>query len=151
MAGTAPQSESTGEGAHLLLYDGVCGLCDSLIQIVLKRDRGRVFQFASLQSGAAKAALAPFHRNAGDLTTMYVVRNYRGNSPTLLAKGRAALFVASRLDWPWRAAAAFRILPTALLNLGYDLVARYRYRLFGRYDQCLMPSPETRHRFIDES
>jgi predicted DCC family thiol-disulfide oxidoreductase YuxK len=139
------------EGAHLLLYDGVCGLCNSLIQAVLIHDRNRVFHFASLQSDAARAALAPFAGDHHDLTTMYVVRDYRSSAPVLLARGRAALFVAARLGWPWKAAAILRILPAAIVNVGYDLVARYRYRLFGKYEQCLMPSPEFRHRFIDES
>src|SRR6185295_1833227 len=151
MAPTAAHTSPTSEGAHLLLYDGVCGLCDSLIQLVLKHDRHHVFHFASLQSDAAKAALAPFNCDPNDLTTMYVVRDYRSATPVPLARGRAALFVASMLDWPWKAATALRLLPTVLINLGYNLIARYRYRLFGRYDQCLMPSPEYRDRFIDES
>jgi predicted DCC family thiol-disulfide oxidoreductase YuxK len=136
---------------QLLLYDGVCGLCNSLIQLVLKHDRHHVFHFASLQSEAARSALAPFNCDPEDLTTMYVVRDYRSARPLPLARGRAALFVASMLDWPWKGVALFRVLPTALINIGYNLVARYRYRLFGRYDQCLMPSPEYRERFIDES
>ena len=151
MAPTAAHAASTSEGAHLLLYDGVCGLCHSLIQLVLKHDRHHVFHFASLQSDAAKAALARFDCNPNDLTTMYVVRDYRSARPVPLAKGRAALFVASMLDWPWKAAAVLRLLPTALINVGYNLVARHRYRLFGRYDHCLIPSPEYRDRFIDES
>ena len=143
------QPSVAGEGTQLLLYDGVCGLCDGLVQVVLKHDRRRRFHFASLQSRAAKTALAPFGRSSDDLTTMYVVVNYRGTTPTLLQKGRAALFVMAALGWPWKAAAVFRVLPRPVLDFLYDIVARHRYRLFGRRDQCLMPSPEYRHRFLD--
>jgi predicted DCC family thiol-disulfide oxidoreductase YuxK len=136
------------EGDHLLLYDGVCGMCDGLIQFVLRRDQG-VFDFAALQSSAAHAALAPFGANADVLTTMYVVVNYRGAAPRLLAKSRAALFVIARLGWPWKAGALLGVLPTSVLDYLYDIVARYRYRVFGQHDHCLMPRPEVRGRFID--
>ena len=53
------------------------------------------------------------------------------------------------LGWPWRAVALFGVLPTAVLDLGYDLVARYRYRVFGRFDQCVLPRPGQRSRFVD--
>ena len=136
------------EGDHLLLYDGVCGMCDGLIQFVLRRDK-RVFDFAALQSPAAHAALARFGGNADVLTTMYVVVDYRGAAPALLAKSRAALFVMARLGGPWRAGALLGVLPTSLLDYLYDIVARYRYRVFGQHEHCPMPRPEFRSRFID--
>ena len=135
-------------GDHLLLYDGVCGMCDGLIRFVLRRD-SREFDFAALQSPAARAALTPFGGNADVLTTMYVVANYRGAAPRLLAKSRAALFVMARLGWPWKAGAVLGLLPTSVLDSLYDVVARHRYRVFGRHEQCLMPKPEVRSRFID--
>jgi predicted DCC family thiol-disulfide oxidoreductase YuxK len=136
-------------GEHLLLYDGVCGLCDRLVQFVLARDRRGVFDFAPLQSETGRAAVA---REGGDpdaLTSFYVVRDYRTDRARSFVKGRAALFVARTLGWPWSLAAMFGVLPTAVLDWGYDLVARYRYRVFGRFDQCLLPRPEQRARFID--
>ena len=138
------------EGPHLLLYDGVCGLCDGLVQVVLKGDRHRVFHFASLQSRAAKTTLAPFGANAADLTTMYVVLNYQSGSPQPLERGRAALFVMTALGWPWKTATVLRILPGSVLDRLYDLVARHRYRIFGRRDQCLLPPREYRSRFLDD-
>ena len=149
MMNASAQRASAAEASHLLLYDGVCGLCDGLVQVVLTHDRRCVFDFAALQSRAAKAVLAPFGRSADDLTTMYVVANYRGATPSLLEKGRAALFVMATLGWPWKAAAVLHVLPRPLLDRLYDMVARHRYRLFGRRDQCLLPSPEHRHRFLD--
>lgn len=137
-----------GPGRHLLLYDGVCGLCDHVVQTVLARDREQLFDFASLQSPVSTALLARHRREPDALDTVYVVADYQTATPRLLDKGEAALFVATRLGWPWKAARPLGVLPRRLLNAGYDVVARYRYRLFGRYDQCVLPRPEHRARFI---
>lgn len=137
----------SGPGRHLLLYDGVCGLCDWLVQAVLANERAEAFDFAPLQSREARDVLARFGAHPDDLDTVYVVVDYQ-TSPALLSRGRAAVFVLAALGWPWKAAGALRVLPAALLDRGYDLVARHRYRLFGKSDQCLLPPPEHRARFI---
>lgn len=137
-----------GSGTHLLLYDGVCGLCDWLVQAVLSHDEGAVFDFAPLQGRVAGDLLAGLGANSGPLDTVYVVVDYQ-TAPALLSRGRAALFVLAALGWPWKAAGALRVLPPRLLDRAYDLVARHRYRVFGRYDQCVLPRPEHRARFID--
>ena len=139
----------SNRGQHLLLYDGVCGLCDRLVQAVLARDRAEVFHFASLQSPAAKVVLERFGRNPDALNTLYVVVNYQSAAPRLLSKGNAALFVSDTLGWPWKAARLLGVLPRVVLDWGYDLVARHRYRVFGRFDQCVLPRPEHRDRFVD--
>lgn len=137
------------EGAHLVLYDGVCGLCRRLLQLLLVRDRARIFKFASLQSPIGRAAVQRAGRDPDDLTSFYVVANYRTPESRVLSKGRAALFVARVLGWPWRAACLFGVLPTTLLDRLYNVVARNRYRVFGRHEQCLIPRPEDRDRFVD--
>jgi predicted DCC family thiol-disulfide oxidoreductase YuxK len=134
---------------HLLLYDGVCGLCDRLVQTVLTHDRREVFHFASLQSAAAKAVLGRFGRDPDELNTIYVIVHYQAAAPALLSRASAALFVAETLGWPWKAARVLGVLPDGVLDWGYDLVARYRYRVFGRYDQCVIPPPEHRVRFLE--
>ena len=134
---------------HLLLYDGVCGLCNWLVQLVLARDRDGQFHFAALQSTQARNALAAFGHRPETLDTVYVVEDYRSASPRLLSHGRAALFVFARLDGPWRALSALRLLPAPVLDWGYRLVARHRYRLFGRLDACMLPDASVRQRFID--
>ena len=80
---------------------------------------------------------------------MRVLVRYRSPAPQLLAKGRAALFVGVQLGWPWRAAGVLALLPTAILDLIYDVIARNRYRVFGRHERCLLPRPDFRSRFID--
>lgn len=134
---------------HLLLYDGVCGLCDWLVQALLRRPRGDAFDFAALQSETAREVLGGFGVDPGILDTVYVVTAYQTATPQLLRKGRAALFVAALLGWPWRAAGLLGALPDGMLDWGYDLVARHRYRVFGRLDQCVLPRSEHRRRFLD--
>jgi len=134
---------------HLILYDGVCGLCSRLNQFVLPRDRQRLFHFASLQSAAGRSALKTFDHTSEDLTTFYVLANYRSAAPVQFAKSRAALFVMTTLGWPWRAAGLLYIVPKPLADRIYDVIARHRYRLFGRHEHCLLPDPAYQDRFID--
>lgn len=138
-----------GAGRHLLLYDGVCGLCDRLVQFVLAHDATGVFDFAPLQSATGRAAVARDGAEPEALTSFYVVRDYRTSVARSLVKARAALFVATTLGWPWRAAYIFGFLPSSVLDWGYDVVARHRYRVFGRFEQCAVPRPDQRKRFVD--
>lgn len=135
-------------GRHLMLYDGVCGLCNRVNRFVLRRDRQRLFDFAPLQSPTGRRLLARIGRDPEALDTFYVIADYQSGG-TVLSRAGAALFVLDALGAPWRALSAFRILPLPLLNLLYNLVARYRYQVFGRFDVCPLPSPEERERFID--
>ncbi len=133
----------------MVLYDGVCGLCSRLLQFVLTRDRRGVFVFASLQSRTGRAVVEQLGGDAGDLTSFYVLANYRTDRSRTLARGKAALFVAGQLGWPWKAAVIARVLPSPVLDRAYNVIARSRYRVFGRLEQCLAPRPEFRGRFIE--
>src|SRR5471032_2065114 len=122
MSDPEPQSPSVAEGAHLLLFDGACGLCSRLVHFVLARDRRRVFHFASLQSPLGRAVVERSGANSEDLTTVYVFANYRAPDVRRLTRARAVLFVVSALGWPWKAAGLFGVLPTAWLDRLYDFV-----------------------------
>jgi len=136
-------------GSHLILYDGVCGLCNRLNAFVLKHDRKAHFRFASLQSAKVQSLLRQYCRNPDDLDTFYVIANYDSGSSLLFERARAGLFVLKTLGGPWRWAGILGVLPDSLLNLGYDCLARSRYRIFGKYEQCMLPSAADRERFID--
>jgi predicted DCC family thiol-disulfide oxidoreductase YuxK len=142
-------TSNPASGHNLVLYDGICGLCNRLNQFVLQRDSREAFDFASIQSGAGREILTRFGRNADELTTFYVVADYCGGAPVLFSKARAALFVMKTLGPPWSWLGVFGVLPNAVLDWGYDTVAGNRYRLFGRYESCLMPAAKYKHRFID--
>jgi predicted DCC family thiol-disulfide oxidoreductase YuxK len=148
-APVAAQDAQEAQGAHLVLYDGVCGLCSRLLQFLLKHDHRAVFNFASLQSATGKAIVERCGGDPHELTSFYVLANYRTPASRFFTKSRAALFVAGELGWPWKSIRVAGILPTALLDRLYDVVARTRYRVFGRYEQCLVPRPEFRSRFVD--
>jgi len=136
-------------GSHLILYDGVCGLCNRLNRFVLKRDPAAVFQFASLQSRLGQSLLKADGLDADNLETLYVVANYGSESPVLLSKSQAAFFILKTLGGPWRVVTILGILPWRLLDWVYDLIARNRYTVFGRYQTCPIPSPEYKSRFVD--
>jgi predicted DCC family thiol-disulfide oxidoreductase YuxK len=129
----------------LLLYDGVCGLCNRLVRFVLKRDRRAYFRFASLQSDYAARILKPHSFDPQDLNTLYVAEDER-----LRTRADAVIFILQKLGGRWRiAAAALRILPRPLRDWGYRFVARHRYRIFGHYESCLLPAKKYHDRFLD--
>jgi predicted DCC family thiol-disulfide oxidoreductase YuxK len=134
----------------LILYDGVCGLCNRLNRFVLARDPAGRFRFAALQSSLAREILTRHGRDPRDLDTLYLVLGRGRPDERLLRKSDAALWILRALGGPWRATAALGLVPRALRDLGYDVVARTRYRLFGRYDACPLPDPRHRARFLDQ-
>jgi predicted DCC family thiol-disulfide oxidoreductase YuxK len=140
---------SSPTGVHLILYDGLCGFCDGVTQFVLRHDDRGLFAFAPLQSATARTLLQRFDRTPDDLSTFFVVADYQSASPSLLSKAAAALFIAEALGGVWSAANALRILPQRVLDWGYDVVARNRYRWFGRLDTCRVPTAAERSRFIE--
>lgn len=141
---------STMDGRrHLLLYDGECGLCDRLVRFVLRRDKRDRFRFASLQSPQGRGWVRRFGKDPDELSTFYAVADFEREDRRLLSRGRAALFVLDELGGAWRASRALGVLPTRLLDWGYDRVAKNRHRLFGRADRCPIPDPAVRRKFLD--
>lgn len=151
MAGASAQDPTPADATHLVLYDGVCGLCSRLVQFLLTRDHRAVFAFATLQGATGLAMVRRFGGDPRDLTTFYVVADYRTSRARMLNRSNAALFVAGTLGWPWKAAVALRVVPAVIRDWAYGVIGRHRYRMFGRYEQCLMPPPEFRGRFVDPS
>lgn len=135
-------------GRHLILYDGVCGLCNGLVRFVLPRDRRGRFRFAPLQGETARRTLANFGRTPGDLDTFYVIADFESGAARLYQRDRASIFVLGSLGFPWMIARAFHLLPGFLRGWGYDFIARRRYRWFGKFDTCPLPAPGFRHRFL---
>jgi predicted DCC family thiol-disulfide oxidoreductase YuxK len=134
----------------ILLYDGVCGLCNRFVQFILHRDRKAVFRFASLQSPVAALILTRHGADPSDLDTVYVVVDHELPSEHLLSRSDAVLFVLRQLGGLWRATASLlQLLPRFLRDAAYNAVARYRYRIFGRSEVCAMPRDQDRARFLD--
>lgn len=134
----------------IIFYDGVCGLCNRLVQFVLKRDKRDYFRFAALQSDLASTTLQRHGRDPHDLDTVYVVVDHAQPTERLLARSDAILFLLRELGGIWKIVAFGRILPLALRNLAYELVAQNRYRVFGKYESCMLPDPQHRAKFLGE-
>jgi predicted DCC family thiol-disulfide oxidoreductase YuxK len=134
----------------ILLYDGVCGLCNRFVQFVLRRDRKAIFRFASLQSAFAARILARHGVNPTDLDTVYVVVDYELPGERLLSRSDAGLFVLNRLGALWSLATfLLQLLPKAFRDAVYNAVARRRYRIFGRRATCTLPCDLDHSRFLD--
>ena len=134
----------------VVLYDGVCGLCDRFVRFVLERDRAGTFRFAPLQGAFAKKLLAAHGIDHADLDTVYLALDPGTPRERLLERSQAVLTVLARLGPGWRLLSALRAVPAPLRDPFYDLVASVRYRLFGKYDACVRPTPEWRARFIED-
>ena len=135
--------------SHLVLYDGVCGLCDRFVQFLLRIDRRDQLRFAALQGPIGREILARAGRTANPLSTVIVVADYEQPAQRLLERSDAGLFAIASAGGVYRAANAFRIVPRVIRDAVYDLVARTRYRVFGRFDACPIPRPGTRAKFLD--
>lgn len=151
---TAVRSESQeelvlDEQQALMLYDGVCGLCDRVVQFVLARDHDDRFRFAPLQGPTAARVLSRHGIDAGDLDTFHLVLDVGRPTERVVSRGRGAAVTLKRLGGPWRAlGVVLAVLPRPLVDLGYRMVARVRYRVWGRADQCVLPSPQQRAKFL---
>lgn len=134
----------------IVLYDGVCGLCNRLVQFLLKHDSDGRLLFASLQSEFAERVLTRHGIDPSDLDTVQVVLDYDQPEERVLGRSDAILRAGEELGKPWSIlATSARIVPRALRDMIYRLVARNRYRVFGKYETCMLPDPEQRHRFLD--
>ncbi len=145
----ASGSSGLDAGPHLLLYDGVCGLCDRFVRFVLAKDRRRRFRFAAMQSPVGRSLIAAHGGDPDRLETVYVVVDYASGTGRVLNRSAAALFVFDQLGSPWRLVTVLGWAPAALLDRLYDRVAAHRYRVFGRHAACPVPNPEYRDRFLD--
>jgi predicted DCC family thiol-disulfide oxidoreductase YuxK len=139
-----------GGAVTLVFYDGVCGLCDRLVRFLLGRDRRGRFRFAQLQGELARRELGPHGFDPADLDTVYVIAGWGTPDARVLQRSRAVLYALTQLGGPWMLlATAGRVIPTAVADVAYRVVARTRYRIFGRFDVCPVPRPEWRGRFLD--
>lgn len=134
----------------IILYDGVCGLCNRLVHFVLKRDRRDIFRFAALQSDLAAQILRRHSAHPEDLDTMYVVLEHVQPTERLLTRSDAAIHVLQQLGRPWRIAAALlNVVPRGLRERGYGIIARYRYQVFGKLERCSLPDAKNRVKFVE--
>jgi predicted DCC family thiol-disulfide oxidoreductase YuxK len=137
----------TSASANLVLYDGVCGLCNRLVRFLLRVDRRAVLCFAPLQ-GPTAARLAERHGFALDVKTMVYVRQFGLKHERAHLRSDGVLRVLGDLGGLWWLVSLLRVVPRFLRDPVYEWVATNRYRWFGKYDSCPLPSPDQRARFL---
>ncbi len=144
------EASETGRPEHpLVFYDGVCGLCNRTTRFILKRDPEGLFRFAPLQSAFASEVLPRHGADPAALDTLFVLTADDPEAERLLERSDAVLWILARLSKPWPLFALLaRRVPRAPRDLAYRLLARHRYRIFGRSDACEIPAPTVRARFL---
>ncbi len=142
-------SPATLAGHSLIFYDGVCGLCNRFVRFVLRHDFEDQYRFCALQDPLASQILARYGLDPATLNTVCLVINPFASGERLLLRSDAAIALLSNLNGGWRLLARIlALVPRRLRDFAYGIVARIRYRLFGRLAVCPLPTPAERHRFV---
>jgi predicted DCC family thiol-disulfide oxidoreductase YuxK len=138
-------SEQTDASRAILLFDGVCNLCNGAVNFLIKADPDAYFRLGTLQSAAAHPYLRSFGMDPEAMSTVVLIENGQ-----LYTRSTAVLRVVRRLGAPWSLLWAFIVVPRPVRDWLYDRVAASRYQWFGRRDECRTPTPDVRARFLDD-
>lgn len=128
----------------LILFDGVCNLCNASVQYVIKHDKNNAFMFAALQSDVGQQIINHFNVDASKTDSILLYSEDNG----LKVKSSAALHIAKGLGFPRNLMVVFFIVPTFIRNWVYDYVAKNRYKWYGKQESCWIPTPELKAKFI---
>jgi predicted DCC family thiol-disulfide oxidoreductase YuxK len=128
---------------QIILFDGVCNLCNGAVQFVIKRDRWGKFNYAALQSSSGQQLLKEHHLPLTDFYSIVLIKNGK-----VYQKSRAALEIARGLSGLWPLLYTFIIVPSFIRNGIYNWISANRYKWFGRKDECMIPTPELKSRFL---
>jgi len=126
----------------VLLFDGYCNLCSNSVVFIVKREKGDTFRFASLQSEFADELLKKVNHRNDTPDSIVLVENGEA-----YFRSTAALRVAKKLKWPWPLFYAFIIVPPLIRDWVYDVIAKRRYKWFGKKEQCFIPTEDMSHKF----
>jgi predicted DCC family thiol-disulfide oxidoreductase YuxK len=137
--GSVPQAHD-----HIVLFDGVCNLCNGFVQFIIRNDKRERFHFGALQSAEAFELLKGSSIRPSDLDTVIYLRKGKA-----LTRSTAALQILKELGGAWSLMAVFFVVPRFLRDAVYRFIGNNRYRWFGRQESCMLPTPELRARFLD--
>ena len=133
---------------RVVLFDGVCVLCDRSMRWLLDADRGNRLSFAPLQGETARAVLGRHPEVTGDLSSVVYVRDFEGPGETVHLRSDAAAAILQDLGGAYRVLALFRLLPRVVRDALYDWIAAHRYRWFGKLDACRLPEKGSEQKFL---
>ncbi len=128
---------------RIILFDGVCSLCNGWVRFILRFDRAQVFKLCAVQSSTGQDILAYFNYPTTEFNTMLYIENGKH-----FERSSALIRVIRLLPFPFKLLAITWLFPKPIRDWGYDLIARNRYRLFGRKDSCFLPDPRHNDRFL---
>ena len=137
------QFDDSKESTRIILFDGVCNFCNRFVDIVIRRDLGGIFKIGALQSEVGQKILQEIGMPEEDPYSFILIDNGK-----IWTKSEAILRIVRHLDGLRPIAYILTMIPRLLSDAAYDMIARNRYRLFGRSNTCRLPSPEERDRFI---
>lgn len=129
----------------IIFFDGVCNLCNSAVNFVIRRDNKSVFKFATLQSETGRDLLSEKDFTNVDLSSFVLLLNNR-----LYTRSTAALMVCSYLSGLWPAMYCFMIVPKFLRDFIYNIISKNRYKWFGKKEECMIPTPELKAKFLND-
>ena len=128
---------------NIILFDGVCNLCNHSVQFIIKRDPKEHFKFASLQSEIGQKLVKQYGIPKGIESIIYI------ENDKVYIKSSAALRISRKLNGYWRYLTILSILPSSFRDFFYDVIAKNRYKWFGKKESCMLPTKETKKRFLD--
>jgi len=128
---------------NLVIFDGVCNLCAKSVRFIMRHEKDQRLRFAPLQSATGARLMRELGLDPEDVKTFVLIADGRA-----FVKSDAAIHLARFLRGPWRLLGAIKIIPRPIRDWLYDVTARNRYRWFGRSDECTVPAPDMRDRFI---
>jgi len=132
------------ENKSIILFDGVCNLCNNAVQFIIKKDKKHHFLFTSLQSDAAQELLLHFKLKNSDFDSIILIQNNK-----VYQKSTAILQISRNLPSFWKLNYAFIIFPKFIRDFVYTIIANNRYKWFGKKDSCMVPTEELKARFLD--
>lgn len=128
----------------IILFDGVCNLCNGVVQFIINNDAKGIFKFASLQSDFGQQILSKNNLPTSDFNSFVFFENDK-----IFMKSTAALKVLKGLGGKWKMLYVFIIVPKFIRDIAYDFIAKRRYSIWGKIESCMMPTPELKSRFLD--
>ena len=129
---------------QLVLFDGVCNLCDASVQYIIKHDKNDIFLFTALQSDVGQQIIKEFNIDTNKIDSIILYSNEHGIS----YKSTAALKIASKLGFPRNLLSVFWIIPAIIRNWIYDYIAKNRYKWYGKKEECMIPTPDLKSKFL---
>lgn len=138
--------ESVPKNKQVILFDGVCNLCNTSVLYIIKRDRHNRFLFAPLDSAIGKSIINEFSIDTEKTDSILL---YQPKRHQLKYKSSAALHIVKHLRFPAKFYIIFFLVPGFIRNWAYDIIAKNRYRWFGKKDQCMVPTPELQSKFLN--